>query len=347
MSVEQFAKTLPADQSSQFANLIASSTTNDEVFASALRSTKTVLSTALSWETKADGIPGDRGFGFVGPDPGVYLYGAPARIRNLPLLESSATAIGCISIFPDRDGITRRIPLLYKVGERHVPSLALELIRLAINDPDSWTVVGDEAGVRWLALRRIRITADANANIYVRLNRSRPELYIPAWKVLSGEISQEDVKGRIILVSPTAAGLSVGQASAIGQIHQAEFLAQAIEGILSHSNLERPFFGPLLELVIVVLLGIALALVLPGRSPIVFIGINLIVGFSLLAGGWLAYTKLSMLFDVAYPVAFVLFISFVIVVFLYMSMEVRRRNMKANLKAPEARKLIPPLAPAP
>ncbi len=336
MSVEQFVKRLPPEQSSQFASLIASTATNDELFASALRSTKTVLATAAG-QTKADWKPTKIGplFVLIGSNPGPFLFNAPGRIRNLQILENAATGIGCLGIATDLDGIVRRIPLVYYLEERYVPSLPLELVRLNASSPSAILVKSEVSGVKAISINQVSIATDENASIYLRLHRGAKEQYIPAWKVLSGDISEQDVKGRIILIGTTATALQTGAETPMGVLNPVELYAQAIENILSHSQLLRPSLAPLLELVIVVIMGAALAFGLPGRSPIAFVVTNLSVGFLLLAGGWLAYTKLSILFDILYPIVFLLFMSFVIVVFLYLSMEVRRRKMRASLQYPE------------
>jgi len=56
-------------------------------------------------------------------------------VASLPVLQEAAAGNGCFSNIPDADGVIRRVPLLYKIGEELYPSLAGEALRLALGSP--------------------------------------------------------------------------------------------------------------------------------------------------------------------------------------------------------------------
>ena len=56
-------------------------------------------------------------------------------IRNLRILEDSATGIGSFSVVPDADGIIRRVPLIVAVGDQIYPALSIETLRVASQIP--------------------------------------------------------------------------------------------------------------------------------------------------------------------------------------------------------------------
>ncbi|MFA5139692.1 MAG: adenylate/guanylate cyclase domain-containing protein [Elusimicrobiota bacterium] len=56
-------------------------------------------------------------------------------VVSLPVLQEAAAGNGCFSNIPDADGVIRRVPLLYKIGEEMFPSLAGEALRLALGSP--------------------------------------------------------------------------------------------------------------------------------------------------------------------------------------------------------------------
>jgi len=58
----------------------------------------------------------------------VGLSGAES---NLPVLDAAAKGIGSMNLFPNRDGVVRQIPLFFRFGDRIVPSLAAEALRVA------------------------------------------------------------------------------------------------------------------------------------------------------------------------------------------------------------------------
>jgi adenylate cyclase len=55
---------------------------------------------------------------------------APGYIADVPILQTAAKNAGFLNVFPDADGIIRRVPLLIRYQDGLYPSLALEAVRL-------------------------------------------------------------------------------------------------------------------------------------------------------------------------------------------------------------------------
>jgi adenylate cyclase len=103
---------------------------HDEVFAASLRGAPAVLGFFLAREPGPPPPPRRGGIAFGGTPPAtIPVFGS--AISPLPLLAEAADGTGFLTMTGDRDGIVRRAPLLGRVGEEIVPSLALEALRVA------------------------------------------------------------------------------------------------------------------------------------------------------------------------------------------------------------------------
>ena len=69
------------------------------------------------------------------------------------------------------------------------------------------TAFGQSTGLNHIRIGDVEVPTDAGGGVYLKFRHFNKAAYIPAWKVLAGEVSQEDIEGRIILVGTSAPGL--------------------------------------------------------------------------------------------------------------------------------------------
>ena len=284
--------------------------TNDQVFADALRETPSVLGTSLAQGPTAV-FGAKAGFAIAGDDPRWFIPSFTGANGNLAVLEAAAHGIGAINWLPDRDQIVRRVPLLYRIGAELVPSFAPELLRVAQGastyvlkaaNASGETAFGRNTGLNHLKIGDLEIPTDADGGIAIQFRRSNPAAYIPAWKVLSGELPRDEVAGRIVLVGTSAPGLLDLRATPLDPaIPGVEIHAQLIEHMLAGRSLVRPDYALAIEETIIIVLGILLAAILPRVSAAWAAAAGMLTIAFLLLGGWLAFRTLGFLIDTAYP----------------------------------------------
>jgi len=309
-SPEEVVKRLLPEQAALVTASIGSAPTHDRAFADALAGTPSVLGLSLS----GGGAPLphlNAGFATAGDDPRPFIPNFAGAVVNLPVLDAAAKGLGSINWLQDRDQIVRRVPLVLRVGDTLVPSLAAEALRVA-QDAGSYILKGsnasgEEAFGRSIGLNHVRIGAlvvptDADGAIWLRFRPSDPENFVSASDVLSGNIPAHAMEGRIVLVGTSAAGLLDLRATPLDSaVPGVEVHAQVIEHILTGRSLTRPDYASGLEIAGIVALGLLLALVL----PLVSAGIAAILGVlaigGILVGGFLAYDGAGLLFDPFYP----------------------------------------------
>jgi adenylate cyclase len=346
-SIEEIAKRLPAMQASLLLQQAAEDGTNDEAFAHALRESPSVLGTTLSNGPTAS-IRTKAGFAVAGDDPRRFIPSFSGARGNLAVLDVAAKGIGAINWLPDRDQIVRRLPLLFRVGDEPVPSLVAELLRVAQGvstyvlkaaNASGESAYGRNTGLNHLKIGDLEIPTDADGGIFIAFRRSNPAAYIPVWKVLSGEMSREDIAGRIVLVGTSAPGLLDLRATPLNSaIPGVEIHAQVIEHILAGRSLVRPDYAVAIEETIVIVLGLLLAAILPRVTASWAAACGLLTIAALFLSGWLAFRTWGLLIDTAYPALALGCLTAAITFYVYRGVEAQRtaiRSAFGHYLAPE------------
>ncbi len=193
-----------------------------------------------------------------------YVHGFSGAIRPLPALEAAASGLGAIAFLPDADGVVRRVPLLVKVGDTLVPSLVAEALRVAQGGKNYTTKTVPQAGVGLAEVRigRQVVPSTPQGEVWVHYSRPVAERYIPAWKVLAGEVPESELAGQILLVGTSAQGLMDLRFSPMGAaLPGVEVHAQALEQLLTGGGLLYPSWASALQLVAALVGGLTVGLV--------------------------------------------------------------------------------------
>ena len=132
---------------------------NDEIFAAAIRRSRVVLGKSVSDSRSDDAALEGSGYGVVttkgAPDPRTFLVSFPGLVANIPILEKAAAGRGVFTEADERDGIVRRAPVVMHAGNAFVPSLALEMLRVATNS-NSPVIRSDKNGIQGVNFSRFQ-----------------------------------------------------------------------------------------------------------------------------------------------------------------------------------------------
>ena len=232
----------------------------------------------------------------------------------LPAIESASDGIGFVSLQSDMDGIVRRVPLVAIEGEKLVPSLSLEAIRVAkgidipnllASDGTGETLASPGAAVS-VNLQDTVIPVNQAGEMWVHFPSETASELIAAWRVISGEISDEDlaaqVSGKVVFVGGSAEGLQDLVATPFNESEAGVLVhAAAAEQMLAGHFLTRPDWARGLEAALILLLGAALSLLVPRLGAALgaaaaLIGIVAVGGLS-----WFAFTGGGYLLDPTWP----------------------------------------------
>jgi adenylate cyclase len=145
---------------------------NDVLLSNAMMNVPTVLASAASTQSSKESL--HVGTAQLGEDPLPWLYQYPGILRTESILELSRKGLGLVTATPEIDGVTRRIPLVVNVQSKLYPAFALELLRLAVNDP-SYQLKTTQEGIDWIRVPSYPLMkTDANARIFLDWNTPTP-----------------------------------------------------------------------------------------------------------------------------------------------------------------------------
>jgi adenylate cyclase len=337
-SLEEVLKRMPPEQAALVAPLVGQTRTNDEAFAETLKATPSVLGATLSSAKVTAPLPQKAGFAVAGDDPRPFMPPFSGATGNLDILNGATKGIGALNWTPDRDQVVRRVALVYRFGDNFMPSLAAEALRIAqgastfvlkASNASGETAFGKSSGLNHVRIGALEVPTDAQGAIWMKFRASTPESFISASKVLSGEASEQDISGRIILIGTSAPGLLDLRATPIDPvIPGVEIIAQMIEHVAGGQSLTRPDYALAVEELAIVALGLLLAAVFPQVPARTSSMIGLLVVAGLLLAGWLAYQYAGLLFDPLYPALGLIFLVGAATFYVYRRVELQRGEIQ-------------------
>ena len=355
-SLDIIAKQLPPSEAAAITSAIAGRPSNDELFAEALKDTPSVLSVVLG-EGADTTVQAKAGFAFAGDDPRPFLMEFKGASRNLPELENAARGIGAFNWVADRDQIVRRVTLMFRLDQTFVPSLAAEALRIAqgattyvlkASNASGETAFGQSTGLNHIRIGDVEVPTDAGGGVYLKFRHFNKAAYIPAWKVLAGEVPQEDIEGRIILIGTSAPGLLDLRATPVdAAVPGIDIHAQLLEHLLTGKFLERPDYALALEEFVVLALGIMLAFTLPRVSAKTSAAIGVLTVVLVLMGGWALYHYWRTFIDPSYPALVLAAMTTFITFYTYHNVEAQRGQIRHAFGQYLAPALVEQLAQSP
>jgi adenylate cyclase len=238
-----------------------------------------------------------------GAPPGRWLHSFDSSIAALPELIKAAQGYGALSFVPDSDGILRRVPMLLQLAGEPVPTLVAETLRVAQGERNYiLKTEGRDIGLAEMRIGEYSIPTTAEGEIWVHYSRPVANRYLPAWKVLAGEIPKTMLEGHIVLIGSSAQGLMDLRFSPFGRLMPGvEAHAQAIEQILSGQVLIRPSWAPSSEIIAIIIGGLAISLLAIRVNALIAAGTTLAFLLMVFVGGWYAFRNYGLLLNTVTP----------------------------------------------
>ena len=283
---------------------------NDQVFAEAIGTAPVVLGFIAA--PQGTSIPETKaGFAHGGDDPKLFVPFYPGAAASLKELQDKAQGTGSLNWIPDQDQIIRRMPMVIRIGDTLFPSFAADMLRLAqgastymvkSSGASGEKAFGEKTGIVKIRVGDFEIPTEADGQMWIRFTPEAKERYLPAWKVLNGEIGTDHIEGRILLIGTSAAGLLDLRATPLdASVPGVSLHAQAIEQILQGSFLQRPDFATAAELLYILVIGVLIAFLIyrlgaAGSAVLGGAAVAAVIGIS-----WYAFDALGWLVDPIYP----------------------------------------------
>ena len=297
----------PSDLKAALTNL----ETNDAIFANAIKRGRVVLGEiALTADERPPAPPRDAPVtpGLKNGDPRPYLNHFGSLVENIPELAAAAAGRGNFSLIGDVDGIVRRVPLVVGVGDTIVPSLDVEVLRVATGQKGysiqlEKKVAGTTSGIAFITVAGIAIETDHSAFLYVRFGPHDRRRFVSAEAAIGGRVDSARFKGHLVLVGTSAAGLRDLRVTPLSaSMPGVEIHAQLLENVLAGQYLVRPSYALGLELVVIALGGLLLIGFVPEVSARWTLGLHGAASAGLFGGSLYLFAERAVLLDWSFPV---------------------------------------------
>jgi adenylate cyclase len=260
-------------------------TGGDSALGQALKEHPVVLGSIPSNQTK--NTPRVPGSAVLNPEYMDQIVTYPGLIANVPLLEQNAAGVGIVSTLPEVDGVNRRVPLVVTVDGKIYPSLAMETLRVAAND-NTVQIKLAENGVEKMRIPQFGpVTTDNLGRIWIdwsQKNNSYSLTDLP-----------KDFAGAMVIVGPTAAGVSNPVPTATGAVFPHQLQAAVITTLANGVVIQRPDYADGIEIIALLAAGLLL-LFLTRWTYVGLASVVILVGGGI-AGSLLAYSNFLFLFD--------------------------------------------------
>ena len=261
----------------------------DMDLAQALVQNGIVIAQTGTTQTNRNAVP--RGVAKIG-DPLPWLFEWPGMLGPIPLLGDNVDGVGVVNTTPEIDGVVRRLPLLMRVSGEVYPSVALEVIRVAVGDP-SYQVKAGPGGVIALRVPKFKtIKTDQYARIWLRWNKE--------FETISITVDFKSVAGKTVIIGNTAEGISTVIATPNGEQYSHTAMAVSLQTVINGENIVRLDTATFLEYLAAGVLALIIIL-LAGFAPYWLIGAFLLTVWSGTAyGAYFYFVKHLQLWDASW-----------------------------------------------
>ena len=231
-------------------------------------------------------------------------------LASLPELQQAAHGEALLSVELEQ-GVVRRIPLVLGLGDKLVPGLPMEMLRVATGTPGVEVSAGP-AGIESVAVGDAVVPTQPNGDIWLHFAKiqSTQDRYVSALDVLQGKADPARFENKLVLIGLTGAGLNDMRTTALGELVPGiEIQAQVIESIFDGRLLLRPVWLKWAETAFVLVFGAWMIWYVPRVDSRLAVFIravpkaSAVLGFSLnlvmLSGGFLLFARYGLLVDAA------------------------------------------------
>ena len=305
---------------------------NDEVLAQAFSTARIVVGQTSVRNAKLGGTTGPAPrkvpHAILGPNPDRFLLKFPQLIQNLEILENAASGHGMFTVFPDPDGIYRRLPIVMQAEGAYRLGLSIELLRVATGG-DAFAIRSNEAGIDGVVVARQLIKTAPDGTAWNNFSPSDRGRYVSAVDLLNGTLPPGRLAGHLVLVGTSAIGLEDFRATPLGvSMAGVEIHAQLLENILGKSLLLRPNYAIGLELAFIASMSLMIIVLAPLLSAsYLLLTTGVLIGGALGSSFYL-FTDSLQLIDPTFPLIAVFLTAVLMLSINYIREEVQKRQIR-------------------
>ena len=309
---------------------------NDDIFARSIKNHGRVVLGSIPSNSLDNSFKPKFGLIEQGDNPRKFLQKYSGIQTNLNNLDNSAQGIGSMSI-GNNDSIIRRLPLFENINDSIVPSLGLEILRVAIgastyqiksSNASGETAFGEETGINHVKLGNLIIPTNEDGSAWIHYSK-KPIKTIPIWEVLSSNYSADFFEGKVLIVGTSAPGLFDLRSTPLeNNVPGVNIIANLTDQILSGQFLKRPdwIFG--LELITGIILALLITFFIQSLGPIGGLSVFIFGNSISILGSYYIFNNYSYLIDPISPLVICLLCYLVVTFFNFLFTELERSKVR-------------------
>ncbi len=309
---------------------------SDNLFSNSIANHGTVVLGAIPSNTLENSFKPKFGLIEQGDDPRKFLTEFSGIQTNLKLLDEAAKGIGSMSI-GNNDSVIRKLPLFENINGSLVPSLSLEMLRVAIgastfqiksSNASGENAFGEETGINNVKLGNLIIPTNDDGSVWIHYS-DNPIKKMAIWEVFSAKYQKEYFEGKILIVGASAPGLFDLRSTPLeNNVPGVQIIANLTDQILAGQFLKRPdwMFG--LEVITGLLLALLITFFIQFLGPIG--GLMIFLGGNSLSvmGSYYIFNIYNYLIDPISPLVICLLAYLVVTFFNFLFTELERSKVR-------------------
>lgn len=312
---------------------------HDALFAAAVAESRVVSGFALISEKNGSAPDIKTEFVFVGNNPSRYLPWFGGAVVNIAPLEEASLANGCINTIQERDGVIRRVPLMFKLEDKIFPSLVTgalsvykggETFVIRHSGDGGESSLFEREGIASLESDSFSIPVDEQGRMWLYDTGHIPGRFIPAWKVLQEALPDSELKGKIVFIGTTAVGLKDIRITPLNSVAAGvEAHAQLVEQILHNEFLIQPDWAFAAETSYFIVSSLLLIFLMPylGAAGSALFSLSGMAGAFALC--WWGFVRRHWLLDPLFPSAGLLMAYLLSLLIHFWKAEVEKRQIRS------------------
>ena len=212
----------------------------------------------------------------------------PQALASLPVMQASSKGQALLSADLEK-GLVRRVPLVGAIGDTLMPTLSMELLRVATGATRVDVNVGPD-GIHSVSVGDLTVPTLPNGSVWAHYSLPTPARYVSALDLMTGKLDPATLQNKIVIVALTGLGLMDYKTTVRGDsMPGVDVHAQLIESFFDGRFLQRPdrmrwyeagvfgvcsllliIFMPRMRLRMAALLGVFLSLAVFGAGALLF-----------------------------------------------------------------------------
>ncbi|MBV9557174.1 MAG: adenylate/guanylate cyclase domain-containing protein [Pseudolabrys sp.] len=322
---------------------------NDQVLADAFKKSRVVAGESglpFAADTPAAKLP-TVGIAALGGDPKPFMVSFPGLLPNVPILETAAAGRGLFTIRAERDGMIRRVPMVMLARGDVMPSLSLEMLRVATQQ-STLLIKSDQAGIKSVAIPGFEIPTDRNGQLWIHFSHHDPARYLPVADIIDGTAQPSRVAGKLVLVGTSAVGLLDVKTTPLDAVLPGvEVHAEILESVLTKAVLSAPNYAVGAELAAAILVGILIIAFAPVLGSAALLAFGAVVVALMVGTSWYFFTQQKLLIDFTYPLLSSLIVYLTLVFGNYFTEQAQKKQIRSAFGQYLSPALVEQLAKSP